>query len=674
MNQMFKNLGKGFRIWVFLLLGVILAGWITGIASAQANGLWMYIKEGASNTLTADGKSQTTVMVDLSQCSWYSSSGPGGMIQIEFLNTLGMTASPPSINSTKGELGSPFELTITSGYQSGTGKISATASYCSEGNVMVLGVCSSKEEANNPKCTGEILVTVLSSQSSEESEISEEEGEENQELNASIACTPEDPKVSQSVSCTVSVNGAMEGESLEFLWSLDGAAGSRTKDRVYSWKGEEPGYFDVGVEVYGKDRSAKNNLRVEVREGKLDEEQSPEVDTSGEDVDELRNNLDSFLRAAGLRNIDPARLGGAGAGVATLLTIWMIIQHRSGVPMEKLEQTLGQWRWRKGAKLPEALPVSDHNLTEKTTGMPPDQLPEEVKIKQPKEPPNRLPEQKEDDGKVRVSASAKFDQPAGEGPIPDTQPHPDRAVSGETGEERMERLVDDMEDYRDAVDKTMSTFKKKLEDVPIEVKESKFWKEKVAPKLKKLDEMGIDSKSSKLKEFLRIAKDLLEVRQKVDDDLSFLSKKDREGIVWLERGLQSGEEALRKLHKQWITDPAIKAVKQLLPKDQAEAAEKFLKQHQADIEKMLSGIKKLPRKYAENAMKAQHRDQNVGIIKRDTNKVFQHEGFKDKYPADFGKGWRKAKRANKAVSDAASKTKKWLGKYIWQLRDIPPTP
>ena len=254
----------------------------------------------------------------------------------------------------------------------------------------------------------------------------------------------------------------------------------------------------------------------------------------------------------------------------------------------------------------------------------------------------------------------------------DAKKPPPKPAEGETGEERAERLVDDLEDYRAAVDKTLSEFKKKLEDVPKEVKESKFWKDKVAPKLKKLDDMGIESKSAKLKEFLRITKELLEVRRKVDADLSMLSKKDREGVVWLERGLQGGEEVLKKLHNNLITNPAIKAAKTGLPKDLAAAAEKILKQNQADIEKMLTGIKKLPRKFAQNAANASQRNQLDADMNEVTNRVWQHEGFKDKYKFDITKSPKKLNPIIKAVSDAGSAVKKAIGKVYIGWRDTTP--
>jgi hypothetical protein len=277
---------------------------------------------------------------------------------------------------------------------------------------------------------------------------------------------------------------------------------------------------------------------------------------------------------------------------------------------------------------------------------------------------------------VQASASAQLDEPeakaGAKGQDPGVLSVAARAASGESGEQRAERAVDDAEDLRKAVDQTLDAFDKNLKDVPKEVKETEFWKKKIAPKLKKFDDMAIKDKSAKLQELLRVMKELLEVRKQVDADLSSLSKDEREGIVWLERGLRGGGEALNKLHNKLITDPAIAAAKSILPKDQAAAAEKILKQHQADIEKLTRGISEIPRRGAQAVTKAQHRELITGQIKKDMNRVYDSKGFKDQTPANFGKGWDKAERAYRWVSESASNAKKWLGQYVVFLRDVSP--
>lgn len=538
---------------------------------------------------------------------------------------------------------------------------------------MVFGQCSSQLEQNNPVCTGEFEIPVRPADASEEGEESSEESEDTSELSVSISC-PANPKTGTSVTCTASVSGAKQDEKLDYFWSLDGGAGTGSKDNTYTWKGKQSGYYEVSVEVFSQDRTAKKTIRVEVVDSETseDEESTSEesASTGTNDVSSLVSDLESFLKAAGVKNINPAKLAVAGTGVSALIAIWMITQNRSGVPMEKLEKALGQWRWREGQKVPK--PDSEgkkkqpgkrpEKLPEKPSEKAPQTLPEGLKSEKPPTAQVTIPEEKPADEGATASASAEFSEPDPAA----ASPPPSKTVSGETWEERAERLVDDTEDNRDAVDKTMAGLKKKLEEVPKPVKDSEFWKQKVAPKLKKLDEMGIESKSGKLKEFLRITKELLQVRKKVDADLSFYNKKDREGIVYLERVLHGGKEVIKKAHQQFITDPAIAAAKWGLPKEQAAAAEKILKQHQTDIENMFEGIKKLPRKMAENQFKASKRH-----LAPDLNKEY-YDGIRHNKPTQFHKGLEKIQPAIKKVKEAGAWAKKQLGKVFIGLRDTRP--
>jgi len=119
-------------------------------------------------------------------------------------------------------------------------------------------------------------------------------------------------------------------------------------------------------------------------------------------------------------------------------------------------------------------------LEKKAPEEPPKRLPEAEKIDKGAKPPSSLPEEKGVDKGAQASASAQLD------PIPDTaaaHPSTAKAASGETVEQRLKRLVDDTEGYREAVDKTISEVEKIFERVPKEIKESELWKQKVAPKL-----------------------------------------------------------------------------------------------------------------------------------------------------------------------------------------------
>ncbi|MGB2964412.1 MAG: hypothetical protein WBB69_10555 [Anaerolineales bacterium] len=668
MISIFKSRIAKLKRNTLLVAALITGTLITTVAYAQAGALSIFTKAGDPTELVADGNSQTTLMVDLSGCVWYPTAGAEDLLQVQFTTDLGTSLSPPSANGTKGEIGSPFEVTLRAGSQYGTAKVSATAFYCTEGNMMTFGQCSSKDEQNNPKCTGEFEIAIRPAGTGSEEEESAEESEESEELSVSIAC-PSKPKVGDSISCTASVSGAQKDESLEYLWSLDGISGSKTKDQTFTWKGKETGYYEVSVQVFGKDRDIRKDILVNVVESETsDEEEGVEESTSTDssDTSSLISSLESFLKSAGVKNISPARLAVAGTGVSALIAIWMIINHRAGVPMEKLEQAVGRWRWREGEKLPETPSEVKKKSPEKTPQKPPEDLPEAVKSDKGANPPVTLPEQKGAEDGVQASAFAKFDEPTSPVPLPSTA----KAVTGETAEQRLERFVDDSEDYRSAVDKTLSDFKKRIEDVPKEVKESEFWKNKVAPKLKKIDEMGIEGKSGKLKEFLRITKELLEVRRKINARLSYLSEKDRQGVIWLTRGLQAGQEGLQKVHQQLITDPAIAAAKALLPKEQAAAAEKFLNRHQTEIGEMLTGIKNLPAEIVDKGMRASQRTQDVQDVVDDVYKGIRHNK-----PTKFiEKGMNKINPAIKWFNEKGSALRKWIGrKGPVFLRDTTPS-
>jgi len=265
-----------------------------------------------------------------------------------------------------------------------------------------------------------------------------------------------------------------------------------------------------------------------------------------------------------------------------------------------------------------------------------------------------------------VPASASSDEPTSDDSAA-APPSKAKKPSGETAEERLERAVDDADGLRAALDKTIADFKKVLEKVPKGTKDGEFWKQKVAPKLKKLNDLKLEEKSGKLKEYLRIAKELLEVRKNLDAKLSNLSKEDREGVIWITRGLRAGREGLSKLHSQLITDPAIAAFKKTLPKEQAAAAEKILKQHQADIEKMFKGIEDLPADGVKKILKASGRTGNVPDIEKK-----YYEGFKHNTPTDFGRSLRKLDPVIKKVNAAGAWVKKQLGRVIIDLKDTRP--
>ncbi len=654
-----------------IVASVSLSGLIVVSALAAVGVIFVSIKPGDPVELVADGKSRTRLVLDHTGCPFLNSGDPEDLIQMTTKTNLGVL-DPISMLLKREEISFPMELTFVGGTKTGTATISVTMFYCPKGGTMVFGQCTDPEAAET-SCVGDIKIPILEASASEASASEDETSEDSKDLAVSLGCQPSSPKVGESISCTATASGVKEGEELEYQWSLEGRTGARGKERAYSWKGDEAGHYEVSVDVFGDARTTSKTIRVLVAEGegsKSDEEVGNSPTTEDVGTPDLVRSLEAFLGAAGLSGLDPARVAAAGGAAAVLITAWVIINHRAGVPMGKLEQALGQWRWRVGQ---DPGPVKAETPKEV-----PEQIPEAEKIGAGVKKPTSIPEQGEisADAGVQASASAQIDEPEAkvgvEAQYPGALAAGARALSGESGEECVERAVDDIEDYRQAFDKTMEGFNKELAKVPKGVKDGEFWKKNVAPKLKKLEDMAMKDKSAKLQEFLRVMKELLEVRKQVDAGLSSLSKDEREGIVWLERGLLGGSKALNKLHNNLITDPAIAAAKAMLSKDLASAAEKLFKQHQTDFENMTKGISELPRKGAQAVIKAQHRNLIKGQIKKDMNRVYDPKGFKDQTPANFGKGWDKAERAYRAVADTASNAKRWLGQYVVFLRDVSP--
>jgi len=411
MVSIFKTRGNSLKKKFIFSIPLITAILITGVVFAQEGALLISVKPDQPTELIADGQTQTRLMMDLSDCAWYPGAGSEDLLQIQFTSSLGTTLSPPSVTGTIGEVGSPFEVVLKSGTQYGTALITATASFCTEGNLMTFGVCSSQQEQNNPKCTGVFEIAVRPSGSGSEEGETAGESEETGELSVSLSC-PTDPTVGSAVVCKAVVSGAKQDESLDYLWSVDGETGPKTKDSTGTWVPKEVGYYQVSVEVFGQDRSARTTLRVNVLENPLESEASDEeeqaVDTSSSGSDEvsgLVSNLEGFLRSAGVKKIDLVRLAVAGTGVSALIVIWMITQHRSGVPMEKLEQALGKWRWREGEKAPKTLPESENE--------PPKTLPEKSAEKPPEKLPEEASDRKKNIGPVRECPSCGNDIPAG---------------------------------------------------------------------------------------------------------------------------------------------------------------------------------------------------------------------------------------------------------------------
>ena len=133
-SSIFKTRGNSLSKKFIFFIPLITAILITGVVFAQKGALIIYIKPDEPLELVADGQTRTKLVMDLSDCAWYPGAGSEDLLQIQFTSSLGTTLSPPSVTGTIGEVGSPFEVVLKSGNQYGTAIITASASFCTEGN------------------------------------------------------------------------------------------------------------------------------------------------------------------------------------------------------------------------------------------------------------------------------------------------------------------------------------------------------------------------------------------------------------------------------------------------------------------------------------------------------------------------------------------------------------
>jgi hypothetical protein len=193
------------------------------------------------------------------------------------------------------------------------------------------------------------------------------------------------------------VSGAGKNEPIEYQWSLDGDTGPKTKSSTYNWKGNDPGYYEVAVVVFGSDRTATKSLTITLLEGEPSQEESSEEgtpDSESTEISELTGSLEAFLEAAGVSHISPSQLVVAGGGIVTLIAIWMIVNRRAGVPMEKLEGAVRQWRGKDGPKPPLAPPETKAKPLKQAEDKPFQSLPEVKEPTEGEKPPASVPEEK----------------------------------------------------------------------------------------------------------------------------------------------------------------------------------------------------------------------------------------------------------------------------------------
>ncbi len=661
--------------------------WVFGTAAAEPlRDLGLWVKPGDPESIPADGSSKTHLLVDLDHCSWVGSASSDGTFQLQVSTTLGSIS--PGFASNLDFNPFPPELTLTAGTTSGTATIQAKLDYCPPGGVMAFGVCSDPEsQGKYPTCVGTAQVEIVpytapgAAESSEKDEEEAEEGE-SKEFSAGMTCSPPSPIVGQTITCTVSVKNAAEGEDLSYTWYLENAAGVTTSNHTYSWPANESGGHSIVVEVLGDNRWTRASIDVNV----LGEDEKPvESDTEAEaesSVDDLVKNLTVWLTAGGIKEADPAKVVAGGGAAAVLIATWLIINNRSGVPMDKLEMALGRWRWeqRGGPAVAGGEPPSDLPEGGKIPpkGEKPGSLPEGDRIKPGAGAEARVQPGAQEDGKVGVSAEGERPPAAQAAPPAEDEPAKPavKPAAGESGEEQALRHVRDMQDLDDAVDRTSKGVKEFIDKIPEELRNSQKWKDLVAPKLKKLEDLLSKAKLDKGRTWLDRAEKLLELRKEAERDLAHLQPDAREAVIWTERTLRVLSNIATDAFKVMVTDRAKDAGNAILPKDAAEKWGKAMDELHKEMEGLGDGISKAVRQGAFNLTRGKSFGEAVDEMKRSSSPVIRQEAqdlenmksgpreVKVEYPRFMERGTKKVNdlwtRFKKSLPPPPP-IKKWLG-------------
>jgi hypothetical protein len=279
------------------------------------------------------------------------------------------------------------------------------------------------------------------------------------------------------------------------------------------------------------------------------------------------------------------------------------------------------------------------------------------------------------DDKVDVSADAETPSAA---QAPDAEP-PKRAVKpaeGESGEERAQRLVKDIKDLDDAVDRTSKGLNEFIDKIPESLRNSDKWKNLVAPKLKKLQDLLSKIKLDKGRTWLDRADKLLELRKEAERDLAHLAGDRREAIIWTERTLRVLSNIATDAFKVMVTDRAKDAGNAILPKQAAEKWAKAMDELHGELEGLGEGISKAVRQGAFNLTRGKSFGEAIDNMKRSDSPVIRQEaqeieniksGPRD-VPVEYPEFW---KRGTGKVSELWTKfknslpppppIKKWLG-------------
>jgi hypothetical protein len=337
-------------------------------ASAQENtGITVIVKQGHLDSLYADGKDQTVLIVDIDPTAscwtpswWIEPVSTEGQFWIWTSTSLG------SVNPPAGMVpGFPTELTLTAGTTPGQAQVTVEASYCPPGAVMLFGECSVMIEYDadgdgfaesflswtdeHPVCTAQVTIEFEEAPfvgdrdddgvPDDEDLCPDEAGEEPDgcpDFDVRLGCQPPAPAPGEQVACTVEVIGAHEGETFEYRWYLDYAFVEATDGPAWTWGTAEEGTHDIGVQVTGEGRVDEADLTLEVGEEEKEKEEAEDTHdleapiAVPEVVDDPQAGFHiAFLSCSDGISSDETLACSAGfereqAGIGALSVVWLI--------------------------------------------------------------------------------------------------------------------------------------------------------------------------------------------------------------------------------------------------------------------------------------------------------------------------------------------------------------
>jgi len=348
------------------------------------------------------------------------------------------------------------------------------------------------------------------------------------------------------------------------------------------------------------------------------EPQASEGDS--EEIAALAQDLDSFLSTA-TGKVDVRRVAAGSGAVGTLILIWVLMQRGQGVDEAQLMDSVRAWRDGVEApsrSKPSSLPELDNR-------------------------PKSLPEMEA--------------QPP---PTPQSQPpHPAQEGIEDRVQRGGEDLAGGLQALRDTLDQG-SAMKKNLEnDVPPIVRDSPAFKkasgmfDAVIKKAEKISH--VDQAKRIVDEFNQHTR----MHKKVDRELDGrVSQEGRQSIKVLQSAIRGATEAPMRVSDS-AHDTIAAAGEAALKPFSEEAAQSFrdaVDKEKKALHEVRDGVVEIPTKGAKVVTKGPFGEQwrEAEVNNPELRGIRGDGAFPKPETPDFGRGWRKAKRAYNAVG-------KWLG-------------